>query len=252
MLVPILLFVFAIFCLVMGILGFKKQKETSQQQSDMWSKYMKNLLTNFTISRHFATRYFRLLVDNMRKEFVLTRFDNNNNVIEARFSFEDVISVEIVKNGQTYSSKSALGTIGGAVVGGVLAGGVGSIIGGLSSESQTFEKVSEICIKWHLRSVNNPTYIGYIHKDLIIESKDALYKDCMKQAIEIMDLFAVIIDEINQRQQANNVTINTAQLSIADELQKLLVLKNQGVLSEDEFNEQKKSLLNTQGDKLLS
>lgn len=252
MIEPIIAIVFIVVCIIVAILGFKKQNKTSQQQSDMWNKYMKNLLTSFTISRHFATRYFRLLVDNTRKEFIFTRFDDNNDVIEARFSFDDVISVEIVKNGQTYSSKSVLGTIGGAVVGGVLAGGVGSLIGGLSSESHTFEKVSEICIKWHLRSVNTPTYIGYIHKDLIIESKNALYRECMEQATEIMDLFTVIIDEINQSQQTNNVTINNAQLSIADELQKLLTLKNQGVLSEDEFNEQKNTLLTASSNKVLS
>ncbi len=63
------------------------------------------------------------------------------------FSFEDMISVELLESGVTISKKSTARTLGGALVGGVLAGGAGMVVGGLSGSSRERRKVSSIILK---------------------------------------------------------------------------------------------------------
>lgn len=80
------------------------------------------------------------------------------------------------------------------------------------------------------------------------EKSKNTYKSRIKEANAIKDLISVIIDNSNQ-QQAAQVTINpnpeTPKVvsNIADELTKLAQLKDAGVLSEEEFQQQKKKLL---------
>ena len=68
------------------------------------------------------------------------------------------------------------------------------------------------------------------------------YNKLMKSATQIKDIVSVVIDNIDKKASANTTQSNTT--SVADEISKLLKLKEQGVLTEEEFNAQKARLLN--------
>ena len=70
-----------------------------------------------------------------------------------------------------------------------------------------------------------------------------LYEAGANEAQDIADTLSVIIDE-NSRSDSPIPTVQQSH-SVADELTKLAELKDKGVLTEEEFNAQKKTLLNS-------
>ena len=105
------------------------------------------------------------------------------------------------------------------------------------------------------KSTSNSTIILNIYeagKDgSVLETKNAadqmLYEGLMKEVSGIKDIFSIIIDIVDKDIAMQKTSINTRlQLNngIADELTKLVKLKESGYLSEEEFNIQKSRLLN--------
>lgn len=117
--------------------------------------------------------------------------DKGSSLIKKEFSFADIISCELIKDGQTIYKKSATRTIGGAIVGGVISGGVGAIIGGLSGSSKEKEKVNSIDIKITLRDIDNPSF-----KFKFFEYKGTriLLDSSIKSAEEWKDRISAIIE----------------------------------------------------------
>lgn len=159
--------------------------------------------------------------------------------------YEDVIKIEIIEDGNTISSRSTSRTIGGAIVGGAILGGAGAIVGGLSGNTKSSKKVSSIKIKILLRSAVDNSYTFELLKSTELNLSKTLekqsYDSIMKTANEIKNILEVIIDKVDsasKSQSHNNIQ------SIADELEKLVMLKERGVLSEEEFIEEKRKLLN--------
>lgn len=174
-------------------------------------------------------------------------------ISEKVLNYSDIINVTYEEDGNTLYSKSMARTVGGAIVGGALIGGAGAIVGGLSGDTSQNKKVQSMNIKILVRSTTSPSINlpinlnGETFNTKDEKSKNA-YKSRIKEANAIKDLISVIIDNSNL-QQAAQVTMNSnpetpKQVSnIADELTKLAQLKDAGILSEEEFQQQKKKLL---------
>ena len=169
-------------------------------------------------------------------------------------NYSDIINVTYEEDGNTLFSKSMARTVGGAIVGGALIGGAGAIVGGLSRDTSQNKKVQSMAIKILVRSTTTPSInlpINLIDETFNTKNEKSknTYKSRIQEANEIKDLISVIIDNSNQ-QQATQVAINPNSektnlvSNIADELTKLAQLKDAGILSEEEFQQQKKKLLN--------
>lgn len=167
------------------------------------------------------------------------------------FNYSDIINVSYEENGKQLYSKSSARTVGGAIVGGVLMGGAGAVVGGLSGGSKVNKEVTEMNVKIVLRSTSQPICILQ-YKDIkkILNTKNdidnQLYTNYLKNAIQAKDLLSVIIDKSNNKNiyapqiaDQNNGKIT----SVADELIKLSKLKSDGILTEEEFQAQKAKLL---------
>jgi hypothetical protein len=186
------------------------------------------------------------------KNFFLFGVDQKNEKIAYitpfrtyKIPFQNIIGVELIEDGAIISKKSATRTIGGAVIGGVLAGGVGTIVGGLSGSSTQKNKVSTVKVKILLRDISNPSLEinCFDSKTMTTEGKSAIetdgkleswiYKKGKKDAQDITDTINVIIDlmdkNIPQSEPQNFLTNN-------DELNKnsnnidyeLIKLKSEG------------------------
>ena len=79
-----------------------------------------------------------------------------------------------------------------------------------------------------------------------IDTADAffgkIYRQCFSNANAIIDMVSVIIDEVDREERQQNCSV-TQNISVADELKKLVELKTGGVLSQSEFDTQKAKLL---------
>ena len=66
----------------------------------------------------------------------------------------------------------------------------------------------------------------------------------MKEVTGIKDIFSIIIDIVDKSSASLSQKVNVSSpSSIADELTKLVQLRDSGVLTEDEFQTQKAKLL---------
>lgn len=169
------------------------------------------------------------------------------------FNYSSIINVVYEEDGNTLFSKSMKRTVGGAIVGDILMGGAGAIVGGLSGDTKQYKEVKSMNIKILIRNTTTPSLDLPINlKDETFNTKDEksknTYKTRIQEANAIKDLISVIIDNSNQQlaipissPQKNEEP--KSQNSIADELAKLAQLKDGGVLSEEEFQQQKKKLL---------
>lgn len=170
------------------------------------------------------------------------------------FNYNSIIEVSYEENGNQLYTKSAGRTVGGAIVGGVLMGGAGAVVGGLSGASKQNKEVKSIDIKILLRSTSRSSCVLHFKDiDRDLKTKDdsdrKMYETFTKNANEAKDLLSVIIDNAKQIQVSAPVVKPSIQQapstssSVADELAKLAKLKADGILTEEEFKTQKAKLL---------
>ena len=154
--------------------------------------------------------------------------------------YSDIVSVSYTENGSDVFNKS----VGGAIAGGLLFGKVGAVVGSVVGDTTKSRKIRSMTIKILLKNTTDSSIILKIYnaekdEDCIETDNDkerAYYEKLMKGVAGIEDIFAIIIDIVEKTQAHVE--------GIVDELAKLAKLKKAGVLTEDEFNEQKEKLLN--------
>lgn len=175
--------------------------------------------------------YFR--VDNYGKRFEI--YGDRNS-----YKFDDLVNFELYEN----DGIEAKGGIGRAIVGGALFGGVGAVVGAATRKSES--KVNSLYIRLTLKSVG-------MKKIVFISSSTPrnsfVYKTQRKAADEIMSQLELIAE--NNKVESETARIHQEQteaaapsVSVADELLKLKQLLDIGVLTDEEFQQQKQKLLN--------
>ena len=170
------------------------------------------------------------------------------------FNYTDIIEVSYEENGNQLYTKSAGRTVGGAIVGGVLMGGAGAVVGGLSGASKQNKEVKSIDVKILLRSTSRSSCVLHFKDiDRVLKTKEdadrKMYETFTKNANEAKDILSVIIDNAKQIQVSAPVAqplvqqVSSPSPSVADELAKLAKLKADGILTDEEFQMQKAKLL---------
>jgi len=163
-------------------------------------------------------------------------FVNEVNEIKI-YSFNDIMESEIVVDGVTLVKTSATSTIGRAIVGGVLTGGVGAIIGGVTGKKSHNELVKYIDLKICINDSLNPFYkIRFL--DTECKKGDFTYKDGYEKAEKWHGIVSTFI-----KQSEVNLNKNKSESSNVNDLLKLKELLDSDLLTREEFDEQKKKLL---------
>ncbi len=200
------------------------------------------------VSGRSIGQYF-FVVDDFFKILVIIYLDSNY-MAHRIINFSDIISVNYEENGSVLFSKSTSRSIGGAIAGGVLMGGAGAIVGGLSGNTSQIKQVYSMTINILVKNIENPKIVLKIHRDSeSFNTKDqkVAYQNRLEEANDIKDLISVIIDKANQQQDDVNQKIihsPNEKFGFADELLKLAQLKESGILTDEEFRQQKNKLLN--------
>ena len=191
---------------------------------------------------------YLFLMDDFFKVLVLVGPDCHES-----FNYSDIIEVSYEENGSQLYTKSAGRTIGGAIVGGVLMGGAGAVVGGLSGASKLNKEIKNMDIKILLRSKSRTSCVLHFKDvDRVLKTKEEadrkLYETYVQNANQAKDVLSVIIDDAKQAstpiaQPITQSVVAPASSSVADELAKLAKLKADGILTDEEFRVQKSKLL---------
>ncbi len=261
MFVEIIFFIFIIACFILAGCGFANQKRIKQRRKAFEQNKNANITeiartatgalyhnrkTNELQAVNFETdKYSKIIspakytkIDIFNAHYVV--FDNENkciyiiqsaNLNYKKIEYEDIISVEMLKNDKIIFRKSTIRTIGGALVGNALLGDSGAMIGGLYGPTTMKKKIEFIEIKILVRNVEHPTV--WLRSGIKPTAAE------IKAANSIKDSISVIIDMVDNEEQERDDKKN----SVADEIGKLLKLKEAGILNETEFTEQKRKLL---------
>lgn len=231
-----------IFCLAMAVKHEKKKTlKNTNKLENIFSK-VNGFHTDKKI-QGFQSLYM-LCFDNKKKQLFYT-----NGLDHRLLNYSDIIKVELIEDNSIISSKSAIRTIGGGLIGGAVAGGAGVIVGGLSGGSKQKKKVSKVKVKILLRDMSLPALTITCFDSIPMTRKTEVsptaieggstYLFGLQQAEEIVDLISVIID----KEDSPNQTEQSSTGSLSDELLKLHELKEKGILTSDEFDLQKTKLL---------
>jgi hypothetical protein len=205
-------------------------------------------LHDFSASQKIMSFDFKsgLAVDEQRKKVCLISV--KKQVVKVRvISHSDLVSCELFEDGTTITKTVRSSQIVGALIGGVVAGGVGAIIGGLSGKTATAGKVKRIDLRLIVNDTKNPLHdINFINLTNSELSKDSpAYQKIMQEARHWHGLIEVLIKKADSEDRARTSQEMPAMppRSIADELKKFVDLRQSGVLSPDEFQQQKLKLL---------
>lgn len=159
--------------------------------------------------------------------------------------YGDIIESEVIAGGDAITKTSRTSQFAGAAVGGLLLGGAGAVIGGLSGKTVTKQDIKDVWLKLLINDTSNPVhaldFIGTKNNGQMTDPKVAL-----KEAQEWHGLISVIIRQAEQEFEAKstkNLEPVTAQISFAEQISQLSELHKSGVLTDDEFIKAKKKLL---------
>lgn len=168
---------------------------------------------------------------------------NESGTIQKIYTYKDIIKAEIVEDGDTITETERGSQIGGAIVGGVLFGGTGAIIGGLSGNKKTSRLVSNVVLKILVRDIEHPDIsISFLSEQTPRGS--SIHQSARANAEKWYGMLQVLID-IASKEEMKDVSQQQVNkpISTIDELQKLAKLHEDGVVSDEEFTSMKNRII---------
>ena len=211
-----------------------------------------NNLSNFKSTQQVmdVNLEFGLAIDEEQNKICLLKItkgaSEQPNISTKIIPYKDILSVELFQNGTSIKKTVRSSQIGGAVVGGLLLGGAGAVIGGLSGKTETTGKVNHIALLLTVNDVKNPLHgIVFLNK----EEAESIYKKQLQLARHWHGIIKIIIKGADEEEKKKLQVIKrekpiiASKYFIADEIKKLADLHNSGALTLEEFQQQKAKLL---------
>jgi len=248
------------FIVIIGLVGGfygiiqegKVQAINLQEMKDEYNQLLSNL-PDFKATNIFMNDWGLLIaIDDVNKKIVIKTKTKKLST----YNYNDILSCEVLEDDISIYKKSTTRTVGGAVLGGVIAGGAGAVVGGLSGQQTKNKKYKNIQLKLVMKDTSNPNiFISFFDVNIVtsntkqsIDESESIYgpmlKTARKQVNKWKDIITIIIDKVDNDHNSKD-NLNDTSNSIADELLKLNELKEKGILTEEEFIEQKNNLLKT-------
>lgn len=188
-----------------------------------------HIAKRFTETTQFGSS---MQVDNVNKIF---------RISEGIFNYSDLESFEFLEDNVVTCS----GGVEEAVVGGLVAGPVGAVVCGMIADQTSSANICD-SLKLRLWLIN--TYTDMVDIDFIkrpTPKKSGAYKMILKSAEELSQfLYNVIVYNIEKEQIIRKSSIGTYQYtSLADEIQKIKDLLDDGAITKMEYEVLKKKII---------
>jgi len=223
---------------ILGISSYKDKKKKDNALENYIDFINRNGLHS---SKKIAFKNIvRLDIDTNKKLLgTYSYYENTSKIIK----FNEVLDFEIFENGNSVVSSKT----GSAVVGGLLFGGLGAVAG--ASGSRT---ISENCSNLKLKIYTNNIQYSVIMLDFLekgISKSSALYEQLTEVINEMISLLKIAREHNRQeeRKEDKKVIIENVedikQNSNLNSIKELAELKEKGIITESEFEESKKKIL---------
>lgn len=238
LLVALVVVIIIIATPILGISSYKDKKKKDNALENYIDFINKNGLNS---SKKIAFKNIvRLDIDTNKKLLgTYSYYENTSKIIK----FNEVLDFEIFENGNSVVSSRT----GSAVVGGLLFGGLGAVAG--ASGSRT---ISENCSNLKLKIYTNNIQYSVIMLDFLekgISKSSALYEQLTEVINEMISLLKIAREHNRQeeRKEDKKVIIENVedikQNSNLNSIKELAELKEKGIITEKEFEESKKKIL---------
>lgn len=184
---------------------------------------------NFTVTKQIGNF---VAFDEAQQKWAL--LNSWSGKIVVTFDYNDIVDFELMEDGESVAS----GGLGRALAGGVLFGGVGAIVGGVTGKRRSNEFCSSLKLKVTINDVTNPViYVNFIESKT--KKNGFTYKTIAEAAQECLSVFQLICD----KQKDEDKEVITPSLSVADELLKFKELLDIDAITQQEYDAKKKELL---------
>ncbi|MGL5436375.1 MAG: SHOCT domain-containing protein [Lachnospiraceae bacterium] len=147
------------------------------------------------------------------------------------FDINDIVNYEVIEDGESLTK----GGLGSAIAGGVLFGGVGAVVGGITGGKTTKKVIQELRVKFVTRNPIYPEIYINILTTGKIKSGSILYNAYYGHLQSILTALTLMKNAAQDQE--------TSKISSADEILKYKNLLDQGIITQDEFEAKKKQLL---------
>ena len=179
-----------------------------------------------------TSRVGQFFFDDRTQTFII----NKRNGQKELYAYNQVVDYELLEDGETVTK----GGLGRAVAGGLMFGGAGAIVGGITGHKKSKSICKSLKIKITLRNSPKQTeYIDFITSET--KTSSFIYKTAYKSAQDVLSALQLVIDKANTDAAEEPAP---TELSAADEILKYKRLLDEGIITEDEFNAKKTQLLN--------
>lgn len=240
---------YIILVVIISIIGFLIISDAVEKQEKTVSKNREEIedrLKGYNISKNISfVRYgvggseIDVKLDTEKRKILICYYYLNSTEI-VKVPFEEIIECEVIEDKNTVMK----GGVGRAVVGGVLAGGVGAIVGANTRASKNM--IYNLQIRIITSNINNSLCtIDIINNMAGVNIDSYEYKNGIVFANEV---YATIVSIINQNKKQEDkeslIKDNNTEGNYFKQLEQLNDLRGKGIITQEEFETKKRELLN--------
>lgn len=102
-----------------------------------------------------------------------------------------VIDIELREDNDIVTKVSTASVVARGVVGGVLAGGIGTIVGGATAKSKSSSSLNEISIRFKLSDMNNP-----YQETLVAFNKNGISKEKQQEVYKLFSQLELLVSDM--------------------------------------------------------
>lgn len=192
-----------IIALILPVIRFPKSKKEKRQINEQIIRQDK---LNRLIKDNVIEKGKTYINNDFTRAIILDEVNNKvhllniNNYKCFNYGFEDIIKSEVMIDNDTLISTKRGNQVLGATLGGLIAGMPGMIIGGLSSDKITSNKVKSVDLKLTVNDLNNPIFkINFLSPSNQSYTKDSpRLKNALTSIEKWQGYFSVILKQQNK------------------------------------------------------
>jgi hypothetical protein len=177
----------------------QKRNEKLEERKQLLLEKIKQLPFNLFKKSSFYvhSKIYAAGIDKDKRKIIIC----DENLRYSSYPFDKIIDIKVNVDGETVINSSTMKTIGRSLVGGVLAGGAGAIIGGLSGSKIATNRVKLLELEFLFNDIENPSIkvIFYDRNSTITVEREAILKKAKLDIDDWLNFFKVI-----QYQQKHN------------------------------------------------
>jgi hypothetical protein len=228
----------------------QEDKRVKKEDDERFKNFKAALFhdTKFSTTQSWATPDFSdaIALDEERKLIALIQ-GTKKNPFGRVFPFDKLVSVDLIVDNDVITSTARGSQAVGAAVGGVLLGGAGILLGGLSAKTKSSKMINKLELKLTIEDLKSPIWvIKFLPSPKLANSLE--FKAAAEDAEHWLGVLSVIVNMSDKdfRTQLASTEVQTKSIptaSVADEIVKLSALVEKGLLTREEFDSQKQRLL---------